>query len=157
MLLKHKNKDKMNPYQSKCKVCKCTLHQQGVYCSTCAYKGGFCTMCGKSMVDVSSHSQSTAWIHNSQEIPRRVLLRLALQSHAVADVLCVQDKNVCIWCFLIIEWAISSAPSLLTRHKPETRYRLKCISHYISEISRSKYKKKQKLRWEIFLRKENLK
>ncbi|CAK0834700.1 unnamed protein product [Prorocentrum cordatum] len=53
MLLKHKFKDKANPYQSKCKVCKTTLHQKGVYCSACAYRGGFCAMCGKEMVDVS--------------------------------------------------------------------------------------------------------
>eukprot|EP00929_Paragymnodinium_shiwhaense_P043955 TRINITY_DN22559_c0_g1_i1.p2 TRINITY_DN22559_c0_g1~~TRINITY_DN22559_c0_g1_i1.p2 ORF type:complete len:105 (-),score=33.18 TRINITY_DN22559_c0_g1_i1:196-510(-) len=59
-LLKHKFKDKANPFKSKCKVCKCTLHQEGVYCATCAYKGGFCTMCGKEMVDVSSHGMSTA-------------------------------------------------------------------------------------------------
>lgn len=60
MLLKHKARDKANPYQSKCKTCKCSVHQQGVYCSECAYKNGLCAMCGKKMVDVSNHLQTTA-------------------------------------------------------------------------------------------------
>mmetsp|Transcript_79497 Transcript_79497/g.184485 ORF Transcript_79497/g.184485 Transcript_79497/m.184485 type:complete len:101 (+) Transcript_79497:74-376(+) len=60
MLLKHKQRDKVNPYQSKCKVCRQSLHQEGTYCSACAYKGGFCAMCGKAMVDVSGHCQSLA-------------------------------------------------------------------------------------------------
>uniref|UniRef100_A0A7S1WGE9 Cysteine-rich PDZ-binding protein n=1 Tax=Alexandrium catenella TaxID=2925 RepID=A0A7S1WGE9_ALECA len=60
MLLKHKQRDKANPYSHKCKVCRQSIHQQGVYCSACAYKGGFCAMCGKEMVDVSGHCQSLA-------------------------------------------------------------------------------------------------
>mmetsp|Transcript_22777 Transcript_22777/g.53155 ORF Transcript_22777/g.53155 Transcript_22777/m.53155 type:complete len:103 (-) Transcript_22777:33-341(-) len=62
MLLKNNNfkKDKANPYQSKCKVCRQALHQKGEYCSACAYQGGFCAMCGKKMVDVSGHLMSLA-------------------------------------------------------------------------------------------------
>mmetsp|Transcript_134328 Transcript_134328/g.189833 ORF Transcript_134328/g.189833 Transcript_134328/m.189833 type:complete len:103 (-) Transcript_134328:61-369(-) len=60
MLLKHKTyQQKGNPYASKCKHCKCALHQPGVYCSQCAYANGFCAMCGKKMVDVSNHIMST--------------------------------------------------------------------------------------------------
>eukprot|EP00931_Biecheleriopsis_adriatica_P053609 TRINITY_DN31415_c0_g2_i1.p1 TRINITY_DN31415_c0_g2~~TRINITY_DN31415_c0_g2_i1.p1 ORF type:complete len:101 (+),score=16.40 TRINITY_DN31415_c0_g2_i1:85-387(+) len=59
MLLKHKQVNKSNPYGSKCKHCKCTLHQQGVYCSQCAYQNGFCAMCGKKIVDTSLHLMST--------------------------------------------------------------------------------------------------
>lgn len=29
-----------NAYTSKCTVCKMTLHQQGIYCQTCAYSKG---------------------------------------------------------------------------------------------------------------------
>lgn len=29
-----------NAYASKCTVCKMTLHQQGIYCQTCAYSKG---------------------------------------------------------------------------------------------------------------------
>mmetsp|Transcript_67037 Transcript_67037/g.169264 ORF Transcript_67037/g.169264 Transcript_67037/m.169264 type:complete len:102 (+) Transcript_67037:92-397(+) len=61
MLLKHKSKrEGVNPYGSKCKICKCSVHQNGLYCSECAYKNGFCAMCGKTMVDTSSHLMSTA-------------------------------------------------------------------------------------------------
>mmetsp|Transcript_44210 Transcript_44210/g.96120 ORF Transcript_44210/g.96120 Transcript_44210/m.96120 type:complete len:101 (+) Transcript_44210:65-367(+) len=60
MLLKHKNRDKANPYQSRCKICRQSLHQQGMYCSACAYRGGLCAMCGKEMVDVSGHNQTLA-------------------------------------------------------------------------------------------------
>mmetsp|Transcript_13413 Transcript_13413/g.39201 ORF Transcript_13413/g.39201 Transcript_13413/m.39201 type:complete len:102 (-) Transcript_13413:48-353(-) len=61
MLLKaKKNREKANPYQARCKVCRQSLHQDGVYCSACAYKGGFCALCGKEMVDVSMHNQTLA-------------------------------------------------------------------------------------------------
>mmetsp|Transcript_51456 Transcript_51456/g.107040 ORF Transcript_51456/g.107040 Transcript_51456/m.107040 type:complete len:102 (+) Transcript_51456:76-381(+) len=59
MLLKHKQTNKANPYANKCKTCKCTLHQPGVYCAQCAYQNGFCAMCGKKIVDVSNHLMST--------------------------------------------------------------------------------------------------
>jgi hypothetical protein len=32
---------------SKCKVCKSSLHQEGIYCQSCAYQKGLCSMCGK--------------------------------------------------------------------------------------------------------------
>ncbi|CAE8624670.1 unnamed protein product, partial [Polarella glacialis] len=62
MLLKNKggfSVGKANPYSSKCKHCKCALHQQGEYCSQCAYTRGLCAMCGKAIVDVSMHLMST--------------------------------------------------------------------------------------------------
>lgn len=33
--------------QAKCQVCKSALHQEGIYCHTCAYQKGLCSMCGK--------------------------------------------------------------------------------------------------------------
>ena len=32
------------PYASKCKVCKQNLHQQAMYCQSCAYQKGICAM-----------------------------------------------------------------------------------------------------------------
>lgn len=32
---------------SQCKVCRSTLHQEGIYCQACAYQKGLCAMCGK--------------------------------------------------------------------------------------------------------------
>lgn len=58
MLLKHKQKERFNPYQNKCKICRSAMSQQGEYCPGCAYKQGVCQMCGKKMVDVSMHNQT---------------------------------------------------------------------------------------------------
>ena len=48
------------PYSSKCKVCKSSLHQEAIYCQTCAYSKGLCAMCGKQILDTSSHKMSQA-------------------------------------------------------------------------------------------------
>eukprot|EP00002_Diphylleia_rotans_P025288 TRINITY_DN4997_c0_g5_i6.p2 TRINITY_DN4997_c0_g5~~TRINITY_DN4997_c0_g5_i6.p2 ORF type:complete len:103 (-),score=27.35 TRINITY_DN4997_c0_g5_i6:289-597(-) len=32
---------RFTPYSAKCKVCKCLLHQQGIYCLGCAYKAEY--------------------------------------------------------------------------------------------------------------------
>lgn len=53
MLLKHKAMIKSGPYTKLCRKCKATLHQDSVYCSTCAHEGGFCAMCGKKIINVS--------------------------------------------------------------------------------------------------------
>lgn len=48
------------PYgNAKCKICKSNLHQEGMYCQTCAYTKGLCTMCGKQILDVKSYKQTT--------------------------------------------------------------------------------------------------
>ncbi|WIA42766.1 hypothetical protein OEZ86_008707 [Tetradesmus obliquus] len=53
---------KYSPYATgkaaKCKVCKSTLHQEGLYCHGCAYKKGLCAMCGKQILDTKNYKQS---------------------------------------------------------------------------------------------------
>lgn len=53
-------KNKYQPYSlaQKCKTCKSTLHQQGLYCHGCAYKKGLCAMCGKVILDIQNYKQS---------------------------------------------------------------------------------------------------
>ena len=42
-----------------CRLCKGKLHDQGLYCQTCAYKRGICSMCGKKVLDdVGQYKQS---------------------------------------------------------------------------------------------------
>lgn len=48
------------PVNSKCKVCKSTLHQEAKYCQGCAYQKGICAMCGRQILDVAGYKQSTA-------------------------------------------------------------------------------------------------
>eukprot|EP00002_Diphylleia_rotans_P025285 TRINITY_DN4997_c0_g5_i3.p1 TRINITY_DN4997_c0_g5~~TRINITY_DN4997_c0_g5_i3.p1 ORF type:complete len:103 (-),score=24.51 TRINITY_DN4997_c0_g5_i3:98-406(-) len=50
---------RFTPYSAKCKVCKCLLHQQGIYCLGCAYKAGLCSMCGVKILDTSLYKQSS--------------------------------------------------------------------------------------------------
>ena len=33
------------PLNSKCKTCKQNLHQEAMYCQSCAYQKGICAMC----------------------------------------------------------------------------------------------------------------
>ena len=47
-----------SPYASKCSVCKQSLHQQGIYCQTCAYAKGLCSMCGLKVIDTTFYRQS---------------------------------------------------------------------------------------------------
>ena len=49
-----------NPYgsKSKCKICKQSLHQEGIYCQTCAYSQGFCSMCGIRVMDTTFYNMS---------------------------------------------------------------------------------------------------
>ncbi|CEL95774.1 unnamed protein product [Vitrella brassicaformis CCMP3155] len=61
VLTDKKSKFRASPYglaAGHCKLCKSSLHQAGVYCSDCAHKKGRCAMCGKKMVDVSSHNMA---------------------------------------------------------------------------------------------------
>lgn len=54
-------KSRYQPYgQKKCKTCKQNLHQDGLYCQSCAYAKGICSMCGKVLMDVSKYKQSQA-------------------------------------------------------------------------------------------------
>lgn len=46
------------PYASRCKTCKATLHQDALYCQGCAYQKGICAMCGKQILDTSNYKQS---------------------------------------------------------------------------------------------------
>eukprot|EP00397_Hematodinium_sp_SG-2012_P063137 GEMP01086544.1.p2 GENE.GEMP01086544.1~~GEMP01086544.1.p2 ORF type:complete len:161 (+),score=34.04 GEMP01086544.1:253-735(+) len=54
MLLKNKKMNRPGPCSRTCRTCKGTMYQEGVYCSACAHRGGFCAVCGKKMVDVSN-------------------------------------------------------------------------------------------------------
>merc|ERR1712168_1691615 len=54
-------KNRFSPYGSfeKCRICKCSVHQQGShYCQSCAYKKGMCSMCGKQVTDTKNYRQS---------------------------------------------------------------------------------------------------
>lgn len=52
-------KSRWQPYTARCQVCKQQLHQEGVYCQSCAYRKGLCAMCGKQILDVKNYKQST--------------------------------------------------------------------------------------------------
>ena len=41
---------------SKCKICKQSLHQQGIYCQKCAYHHGMCSMCGVKVMDTTFYN-----------------------------------------------------------------------------------------------------
>mmetsp|Transcript_29677 Transcript_29677/g.54417 ORF Transcript_29677/g.54417 Transcript_29677/m.54417 type:complete len:95 (-) Transcript_29677:251-535(-) len=50
---------RFQPYgQSKCKICKQALHQDGIYCQSCAFAKGLCSLCGKVILDIKSYKQS---------------------------------------------------------------------------------------------------
>ncbi|DBA81915.1 hypothetical protein WJX79_003482 [Trebouxia sp. C0005] len=51
-------KQRWQPYASRCKTCKATLHQDALYCQGCAYQKGICAMCGKQILDTSNYKQS---------------------------------------------------------------------------------------------------
>mmetsp|Transcript_5392 Transcript_5392/g.8377 ORF Transcript_5392/g.8377 Transcript_5392/m.8377 type:complete len:92 (+) Transcript_5392:179-454(+) len=53
------DKKRYTPYSAKCKVCKSLLHQGGVYCVPCAYKSGFCALCGVKIIDTKFYKQSS--------------------------------------------------------------------------------------------------
>ncbi|KAI9141351.1 cysteine-rich PDZ-binding protein-like protein [Paraphysoderma sedebokerense] len=60
LLTKGKAAARFNPYSSKCKICKQTVHQQGSnYCQSCAYKEGICAMCGVKILDTSGYKMSS--------------------------------------------------------------------------------------------------
>ena len=40
----------------KCRVCKQSLHQEGIYCQKCAYAQGQCSMCGVKVWDTTYHN-----------------------------------------------------------------------------------------------------
>ena len=52
--------DRWQPYAAKCTVCKSALHQQAIYCQSCAYSKGVCAMCGKQILDTTGYKQSHA-------------------------------------------------------------------------------------------------
>ena len=43
------------PENYTCKICKSKIQLKMNYCNDCAHKKGICTMCGKKVVDTSSH------------------------------------------------------------------------------------------------------
>jgi hypothetical protein len=45
-------------YGSKCKTCKAQLHKPGIYCQTCAYTAGVCSICGKKIIETTMYKQS---------------------------------------------------------------------------------------------------
>lgn len=40
----------------KCRICKLSLHQEGIFCQKCAYAQGQCSMCGVKVWDTSYHN-----------------------------------------------------------------------------------------------------
>lgn len=40
----------------KCKICRLSLHQEGIYCQKCAYSKGMCSMCGVKVMDISFYN-----------------------------------------------------------------------------------------------------
>jgi len=40
----------------KCKICKTSLHQEGIYCQKCAYSKGMCSMCGVQVMDITFYN-----------------------------------------------------------------------------------------------------
>ena len=41
---------------SKCKICKQSMHQAGIYCQKCAYHKGMCSMCGVKVMDTTFYN-----------------------------------------------------------------------------------------------------
>ena len=41
---------------AKCRICKQSLHQEGIYCQKCAYARGQCSMCGVKVWDTTYHN-----------------------------------------------------------------------------------------------------
>jgi hypothetical protein len=58
-LLMNKERNRYEPYESRCRICKSKLHQKGAYCTECAYKKGICSMCGRKILDTSGYKQSS--------------------------------------------------------------------------------------------------
>ncbi|KAI8048852.1 PDZ-binding protein [Syncephalis plumigaleata] len=55
-----KTKNRLTPYENKCRLCKSRVHQDKAhYCQGCAYKKGICAMCGVRILDVSGYKQSS--------------------------------------------------------------------------------------------------
>ncbi|KAI9011027.1 microtubule-associated protein CRIPT-domain-containing protein [Gaertneriomyces semiglobifer] len=55
-----KSSKKFMPYDTKCRVCKQTVHQAGrKYCQGCAYKNGICAMCGTKILDTSGYKMAS--------------------------------------------------------------------------------------------------
>lgn len=55
-----KSKKKFSPYPDRsttCKDCKKSLSKPGMYCQTCAYKKGLCSMCGVQILDTTGYRQ----------------------------------------------------------------------------------------------------
>ncbi|KDQ19690.1 hypothetical protein BOTBODRAFT_52011 [Botryobasidium botryosum FD-172 SS1] len=51
---------RFQPYQGKCKDCKCTVTQNSAkYCHGCAYKKGICAICGKQILDTTGYAMSS--------------------------------------------------------------------------------------------------
>ncbi|KAI9337553.1 microtubule-associated protein CRIPT-domain-containing protein [Obelidium mucronatum] len=58
-LLSKKNKNKFAPYETRCKLCKTRVHQEGShYCQNCSYKNGICAMCGVKILDTKLYKQT---------------------------------------------------------------------------------------------------
>ena len=47
---------------AKCRICKQSLHQEGIYCQKCAYARGQCSMCGVKVWDTTYHNVGASGI-----------------------------------------------------------------------------------------------
>ena len=55
------SKKRWTPYGAgggggKCKICKQSLHQEGIYCHKCAFAKGECSMCGVKVMDTTYYA-----------------------------------------------------------------------------------------------------
>ncbi|KAI9591362.1 PDZ-binding protein [Syncephalis fuscata] len=58
--LLNKSKNRLVPYENKCRLCKSRVHQDKAhYCQGCSYKKGICAMCGVRILDISGYKQSS--------------------------------------------------------------------------------------------------
>jgi hypothetical protein len=57
-IISKKERNRFEPYDKKCRLCKSKLSQPGNYCNDCAYKKGICSMCGRKILDTKYYKQS---------------------------------------------------------------------------------------------------
>eukprot|EP01017_Pseudomicrothorax_dubius_P022468 TRINITY_DN2432_c0_g1_i4.p1 TRINITY_DN2432_c0_g1~~TRINITY_DN2432_c0_g1_i4.p1 ORF type:complete len:129 (-),score=31.96 TRINITY_DN2432_c0_g1_i4:96-482(-) len=57
-MLLEKKKFQFDPYGDKCKGCKVKVQKDSMYCQTCAYSKGLCSMCGVKVLNTKFYRQS---------------------------------------------------------------------------------------------------
>mmetsp|Transcript_9089 Transcript_9089/g.8012 ORF Transcript_9089/g.8012 Transcript_9089/m.8012 type:complete len:100 (+) Transcript_9089:36-335(+) len=57
-MLAKKKSYSYDPLAAKCKNCKCNLNGKSIYCQSCAYAKGICSMCGVKILETKFYKQS---------------------------------------------------------------------------------------------------